>query len=432
LGITIFKALQKSTSSFLEWADEHAITLTSIEPGQGFSDLQPLKQIIGDARVVALGEGRHGIHEFLAFRNRLFEFLVEEMEFTAIAVESGYSESITVDDYVLGTSDDSTEAALNVFSFAGPNAFVENEQLIDWMREYNTRPSSKRKIRFYGIDLSGGHSGGWINSRRALDAALVYIDRVDTDLIKQVRQSIEPFLEYFNDRDYHRLTPDERNTLTASINDLIDIFERQRVVLIAGTSALDYHRAYRHAVAARQLDGGFRVEPLPDADPSEWLPGIMARDAAMADNVRWVVDQEGTDGRVLLFAHNGHVRKYRNIMEADPIWGSATPPTMMGEYLHSMLKNEMVVFGFTHSHRPYTRVPADSTSIGSVLATLELPLFVLSFDSIPQSGPVFQWINQNRKIFDGRNYREMNLIKSFDALIFVDRTKRVSIKKVIR
>ena len=46
------------------------------------------------------GEAMHDTHEHLAFRNRLFEFLVEQMGFTAIAVETGYSESVAADDYV--------------------------------------------------------------------------------------------------------------------------------------------------------------------------------------------------------------------------------------------------------------------------------------------------------------------------------------------
>src|SRR5262245_7182829 len=113
------------------WAASHAIPFATWEPRSGFADLQPLKKIIGTSRVVAFGEGMHATHEYLAFRNRLFEFLVERMGFTSIAAETGYTESIAADDYVLGRRADRREAAGAVFSWASaPSA--ENAQLLDW------------------------------------------------------------------------------------------------------------------------------------------------------------------------------------------------------------------------------------------------------------------------------------------------------------
>jgi erythromycin esterase len=71
--------------AFAKWAATHALPITTIESASGASDLLPLESAIGTARVVALGEPMHGAHEPLAFRNRLFRFLVERMGFTAAA-----------------------------------------------------------------------------------------------------------------------------------------------------------------------------------------------------------------------------------------------------------------------------------------------------------------------------------------------------------
>ena len=93
---------QQSTQSFAKWASNRVVPLDTVEPGPDVSDLRPLRSLIGSAKVVAIGEPGHGNHEPLSFRNRLFTFLVAEMGFTAIAIESGLSESGRVQEFVAG------------------------------------------------------------------------------------------------------------------------------------------------------------------------------------------------------------------------------------------------------------------------------------------------------------------------------------------
>jgi len=85
---------------FAKWAATHAVPLKTVESASNDSDLLPLESAIGTARVVALGEPMHGAHEPLAFRNRLIRFLVERMGFTAIALESGFTESISARSFI--------------------------------------------------------------------------------------------------------------------------------------------------------------------------------------------------------------------------------------------------------------------------------------------------------------------------------------------
>jgi erythromycin esterase-like protein len=56
-------------------------------------------------------------------------------------------------------------------------AFEENRQLIEWMRRHNSTRVAP-KIRFYGIDLTGGRQGQFRDSRRSADEALAFVDRV--------------------------------------------------------------------------------------------------------------------------------------------------------------------------------------------------------------------------------------------------------------
>lgn len=44
----------------LRWIRAGAMPLTRVEAGNGFADIEPLRTLIGDARIVSLGEATHG------------------------------------------------------------------------------------------------------------------------------------------------------------------------------------------------------------------------------------------------------------------------------------------------------------------------------------------------------------------------------------
>jgi erythromycin esterase len=72
------------------WVARHAIELKSIDPEHtDFADLQPLKALIGDARIVMLGEQSHGDGAVFHTKTRLIRFLHQEMGFDVLAFESG-------------------------------------------------------------------------------------------------------------------------------------------------------------------------------------------------------------------------------------------------------------------------------------------------------------------------------------------------------
>ena len=63
----------------IQWIRKHAVPFKTVEAGSGFADLGPLRQMIGDARIVALGEATHGSREISQMNHRLIEFLVREV-----------------------------------------------------------------------------------------------------------------------------------------------------------------------------------------------------------------------------------------------------------------------------------------------------------------------------------------------------------------
>lgn len=77
----------------IAWLRDNAIRVHSFEPSNcNFSDLQPLKDHIGDARIVLLGEQSHFDGTTFLAKTRLIKFLHQQMGFDVLAFEYGLYE----------------------------------------------------------------------------------------------------------------------------------------------------------------------------------------------------------------------------------------------------------------------------------------------------------------------------------------------------
>ena len=68
-------------------------------------DYDPLLNLIGEARVVLLGEASHGTHEFYHNRAQITQRLIKEKGFSAVAVEGDWPDAYRVNRYVRSASE---------------------------------------------------------------------------------------------------------------------------------------------------------------------------------------------------------------------------------------------------------------------------------------------------------------------------------------
>lgn len=85
------------------------------------------------------------------------------------------------------------------------------------------------------------------------------------------------------------------------INDNLDDLEPLRGII--GTA-----RIVSLGEATHGTDEFFRMEY------EEMASQRSTRDAAMAENAGWLLDQVGPDGKIVLWAHNGHIQTELNVM----------------------------------------------------------------------------------------------------------------------
>lgn len=135
--------------AFVDSARTHAIRLATVEAGHGFDDMQRLDPVVGDARIVALGEATHGTREFFQLKHRLIEFLANRKGFTIFSIEANMPEAYRLNEYVLQGTGDPKQLLKGMYFWTWNTQEVL--ELIEWMRQFNQ--SGKGHIEFTGFDM---------------------------------------------------------------------------------------------------------------------------------------------------------------------------------------------------------------------------------------------------------------------------------------
>ena len=196
----------------IEWAAENAATLDTADPEAPLADLAPLHNIVGDARVVFLGESRHDAGDQFRMKHRIIRFLVEEMGFNRFAIEDSLPGDGPLNDWVLG-GDGDPEVLLNRVGGWYLWDTAEVLALVKWMRSHNlgVGDDSSAKVSYHGLDI--------VDPLPARDNILRYLDRVDPSYAEKLRQGpvgrapLDPDMWMRTLERYRELTDEEVESL---------------------------------------------------------------------------------------------------------------------------------------------------------------------------------------------------------------------------
>jgi len=142
-------AAANADSDVVAWIEQHATALSSTDPDAPVSELEPLRDVVGDASVVGLGESTHGSHEQFELKHRMIRYLVVEMGFRTVGFEADFASGVMIDRYVVSGEGDPRQLVAQLSS-----PFWATEEILDlveWMREYNETHDDP--VRFLGTDL---------------------------------------------------------------------------------------------------------------------------------------------------------------------------------------------------------------------------------------------------------------------------------------
>ena len=161
------------------------IERTAVDAPAGVPPREALEEIIGDARIVLIGESSHGTHEFYEARAEITKWLIEATGFCAVAAEADWPDAYRVNRYVRGLgSNGSANNALSGFerfpAWMWRNVVVRD--FVDWLHAHNGRRSEPGECQtgFYGLDLYSLH--------RSMQEVIAYLDNIDPVAAARARE----------------------------------------------------------------------------------------------------------------------------------------------------------------------------------------------------------------------------------------------------
>ena len=224
------------------WIKSAAIPLKTAEAANGFDDMRPIKLLVGNARIVSLGESTHGTREIFQMKHRVLEYLASECGFTVFGIEASLPDCIAINDYVLhGTGDPERAVAAQGFWTWSTEEVLA---LVKWMRAYNEDPknSGKPKLKFYGFDMQQEAS--------AVNAAIVYLERVDPEAASKFKPRVQGVFE--RRPMAGQMPTEEVQKLRETIEEAGKHFDAHAEDFTAKTSKDEYAVARRCAAVALQ------------------------------------------------------------------------------------------------------------------------------------------------------------------------------------
>ncbi|MFL5403128.1 MAG: erythromycin esterase family protein [Gemmatimonadales bacterium] len=403
----------------------------------GKDDYEPLLDLIGDARVVLLGEASHGTHEFYRERARITRRLIEERGFTAVAVEADWPDAYRVNRWVRGSGGDHTALeALGGFE-RFPRWMWRNRdvlEFVDWLHQHNRKQPRADTAGFYGLDLYSLFA--------SMEEVVRFLERIDPEAAARARYRYSCFDAFGEDTQAYGYAAEfglTRSCEDQAVQQLLEL--QRRAAELArrdrGFPEDDLFYVEQNARLVKNAEEYYRTMfrgrisswNLRDGHMAETLEALMAH-----------LDREQRRSKVVVWEHNSHIGDARaTSMGEDGEWN-------VGQLARERFGAEAILVGFSTYTGTVTAAsdwngPAERKrvrpglpgSFEALFHELGPPDFLLRMKGDPSVTEALDDIRLERAIgviYQPRtervsHYFEARLPQQFDAVLHFDVTEAV-------
>ena len=303
------------------------------------ADYDPLLEMVGDARLVLLGEASHGTHEFYHAHAEITRRLITEKSFNAVAVQADWPDAYRVNRYVQGIDDDRTgQEALAGFRRFPVWMWRNTDVLafIEWLRAYNgAQTEYAQKAGFYGLDLYSLYASA--------EAVITYLEQVDPEAAQRARSRYACFEHFQEDSQAYGYATSFDLTQSCeqdAIRQLVELQQRTGdYARRDGRLAEDeFFYAEQNARLVKDAEEYYRT--MFGGRVSSWN----LRDRHMAGTLDALVthlEQQRGSAKVVVWEHNSHLGDARATSMGDE--GELN----VGQLVRERYGNAVLLVGFT-------------------------------------------------------------------------------------
>ncbi len=390
------------TDAQIHWLKSNISPLSTTDPNASLSDLAPLHDIIGNAKIVGLGEATHGSHECFQMKQRIVEYLAKNLGFTIVAVEADMPQAAAINNYVLHGIGKPDELLRDPY-FWNWNT-EEMLDLVKWMRAFNA--SGEGRIQFYGYGIQ------FIT--KAAAEVQFFLDAHDSSVAPEAQTAYtlakELVLRSRSEEGYNRDHDDSTSWLLA-IHDCRELEDHLQ----------SYSTSFRQSINPDSLAWIVQNARLVTQELEEifdYYSGRYIRDSSLAQNVQWIIEHNPAT-KIVLYSYGAQ---------------NAEDSGAMGYRLRKSYGNDYVSIGFSFYDGTYlangtSERSADSAQAGTAefaFHRLGEPLWMLDLGRVKTtSDTAANWLCQPVRFrrmggMENNMFTARTLSKSFDALIYID------------
>lgn len=372
-------------------------------------DARSFAGICSEKKIVGLGEATHGTSEFVRAKSELVKALVQHADFRILAFETGI-DAYLINNYLTGKSDDLASPMRGFYLIYHTREFID---LLRWLRDYNRTIPKSEQVIVYGFDSQ--HIGS------LPDLVLDYLQEVDPVFLKEAQSRLDNLRTKLEPRKKHQYL-DDLELIRTRVNDRKNIylkhaseekFDLMLKILDAMTSAVQQSTlGNNHGTKAQSM-----------------------RDNEMLQNIQWIVNRASHNGKVIIWAHNGHIQKVNFDLKRKDHF-------RLGQGLYQVFDTLYYAIGLDFDKGSFNAVNYQNgatmqacqvanekaDSFAAIFAHVSFPCYFLDFGSMtPADRENLSKANCMREAgigFSGEQYTfaKLNIKAAFDGIVFIKNT----------
>lgn len=405
-----------NTEDLVQWMKDNAIPIRTIEPGDDdFSDLMPLVDKIGNARLVLLGEQSHGDGNVFLLKARLIRFLHQIMGFNVLAWESGLYDCSRMEAALHSDMPLDEAISYGIFSI-----WALSEQVRPVFQYARSTYGKPNPLIMAGFDCQ-------LSTTRSAESFLsdikTFFSKAEIEFLSDENQTL--FEEALDLKKLRSMSEEKRSNHKQNMELLL------RLLMDSQNELAGYHAPSEIDFWIKSLNGYRIYFDIIDKMLSGKERSVLdnnIRDAVMAQNLIWLVDEAYPHEKIIVWAATMHNMRRIDQVQTNKPSLSYKGVVTMGHPVYEKLKDEVYSIGFSafqgkagnvFQKEPYDIFPAPENSLEEICHRTGYEMLFIDFKGTVKDED--HWLNQKMKARPlGHSVMDAIWPQHLDAMIFTD------------